>query len=542
MLNSDEKPPLEAVGEESRGLDGAAETEPRPSISQQISTEALDDVNLEEVGPDDTSERSRSSTIRSSQSSRLAVPTLKEPPAISTGAGQAQGFRRPSMPWASSAQPPPVANASANAPPPPPRKLTSPFSWLSRNASVGNKEMASTTPPPATTTSTTSTHNAKRDTASSMTTIGSNPELMLNRIGDGPDADNPTEGAHRPGRNSLRDRFKMLRIREEAGIASLEEDEVTSPGAGGAIAALIGRGSGLGLGIGSPTSVADEPEGSSAAQGTARSPSAEVPSLPSVVNPQMAPGTASGISAGPSAMQDPAAPVDWDLWQSVVYEGPAAVARTSPEQLNRAIASGIPNAIRGVVWQVLAQSKNEELESVYRDLISRGTDKDKDRFSGSNKSNGTSAPTTKSEASAGQANGGKDKDLVSPSSSSHESGHSTPATTATNGRSTPTASQKEDTEAIAKLKANLLVEKRKKAAEDAASLQKLERAIKRDLGARTSYSKYLASAGLQDGLFAVCKAYALFDEGVGYAQGMNFMIMPLLFNVSRRLRRAARSQ
>jgi hypothetical protein len=323
----------------------------------------------------------------------------------------------------------------------------------------------------------------------------------------------------------------MLRIREEAGIANLGEDEPTSPVAGSAIAALIGRGSGLGLGIGSPTTVGDEKDIGSAAPGTARSPAVEAPTLSSAVNPQLAPGTASGMSAGPSAMQDPAAPVDWDLWQSVVYEGPAAVARSSPEELNRAIASGIPNAIRGVVWQVLAQSKNEELEGVYRELKVRGTDKDADRFSGYHKPNGNIAAVTKSDsAGASQTNGAKD--MVSSSSSSHASGHSTPATTTTNGLSTPTAQQKEDPEALAKLQANLLAEKKKKAAEDAAALQKLERAIKRDLGARTSYSKYLASAGLQDGLFAVCKAYALFDEAVGYAQGMNFMIMPLLFNVS----------
>src|SRR5207247_1899351 len=74
--------------------------------------------------------------------------------------------------------------------------------------------------------------------------------------------------------------------------------------------------------------------------------------------------------------------------------------------------------------------------------------------------------------------------------------------------------------------------KKKKAKEEAAALQKLEKAIKRDLGARTSFSKYAVSARLQDGLFGVCKAYALFDEGVGYAQGMNFLAMPLLFNVS----------
>lgn len=74
-------------------------------------------------------------------------------------------------------------------------------------------------------------------------------------------------------------------------------------------------------------------------------------------------------------------------------------------------------------------------------------------------------------------------------------------------------------------------EKKKKAKEDAAALTKLEKMIKRDMGTRTSFSKFATSAGLQEGLFGVCKAYALFDEGVGYAQGMNFLVMPLLFNV-----------
>jgi hypothetical protein len=77
-------------------------------------------------------------------------------------------------------------------------------------------------------------------------------------------------------------------------------------------------------------------------------------------------------------------------------------------------------------------------------------------------------------------------------------------------------------------------EKKKKAKEDAATLAKLEKVIRRDMGARTSFSKFATSAGLQEGLFGVCKAYALFDEGVGYAQGMNFLAMPLLFNVRSR--------
>lgn len=76
------------------------------------------------------------------------------------------------------------------------------------------------------------------------------------------------------------------------------------------------------------------------------------------------------------------------------------------------------------------------------------------------------------------------------------------------------------------------LEPKRKSNGDAAALHKLEKVIKRDLGTRTSFSKFLMSSGLQNGLFGICKAYALFDEEVGYAQGMNFIVMPLLFNVS----------
>jgi hypothetical protein len=341
--------------------------------------------------------------------------------------------------------------------------------------------------------------------------------MMLSKLEEGHESDGGS-GNKRPTRNSLRDRFKLLRMREEAGITSLGEDDK----GGSALAGLIGRSASLGLGLASPTSVNDEKDMSLSA--SAHSPSSPMPTSPNLsnVNPSLAPGTASGVSAGPSTMNDPSTPVDWDLWQSVVYEGPAAVARTSPEELNRAIATGIPNAIRGVVWQVLAQSKNEELESVYRDLVTRGTDKDKDRMSGSS---GT--------PSIVQSNGSvKERDEVVSSASSVHSDHSTPATTLTNGMRSPSPPKEKDAEAVAKAQAASMAEKKKKAKEDAAALQKLEKAIKRDLGARTSYSKFAASAGLQEGLFGVCKAYALFDEGVGYAQGMNFLAMPLLFNVS----------
>ena len=414
----------------------------------------------------------------------------------------------PSIPWG----PPPSTKPSTTNPypTPPPKKLGMSFSWLSRSTSASKEAAAPQNAAPA--------PHDRRNTVTSMASISSNPELMLSKLDEGQEPDN-SAGAKKH-RNSLRDRFKMLRLREEAGIQSLEGQEPGSPTTGGgALAAMIGRSASVGLGIGSPTSISDEKEG-----GLATSPlHSPVSTAPPTTNPNLAPGTASGVSAGPSVMTDPAAPVDWDLWQSVVYEGPAAVARTSAEELSVAIASGIPSAIRGVVWQVLAQSKNEELETVYRELIVRGTDKDREH----------TAALSGHQPVTSLVNGhAMEKHSVASSTSSIRSGHSTPATTTTNGVVSPLPSQKEDPESVAKLQAAMLVERKKKAKEDAAALQKLEKTIRKDLGARTSYSKYAVAAGLQEGLFGVCKAYALFDEGVGYAQGMNFLVMPLLFNVS----------
>jgi hypothetical protein len=297
--------------------------------------------------------------------------------------------------------------------------------------------------------------------------------MMLSKLEEEKDG----EGKENGSRSTLKDRFKALRMREEA-VALVEEDRAALSPSDGADA---------GLGIQPPPSP-----------------------LPQSPNRNLAPGTASGVTAGPSSIVD--VPVDWDLWQTVVNEGPAAVARTSPEDLNKAIAAGIPSAIRGVIWQVLAQSKNEELEAVYQELVVRGTDKekkDKDR-----QSSGTaiSAPLNGSAKAS------------SSSSSSVHSDHSGP-----NGAPSPTA---QDSDSVKKAHAATAAERQRKEKEDQAMLQKLEKTIRRDLGARTSYSKFAAAQGLQEGLFGVCKAYALFDEGVGYAQGMNFLVMPILFNVS----------
>ncbi|KAK2683559.1 hypothetical protein RAB80_001505 [Fusarium oxysporum f. sp. vasinfectum] len=343
----------------------------------------------------------------------------------------------PSMPWSPAADTSksPVPPAATLAPTPP-------------------RENPRFHPPPA----------GRRNTAGSIATLSSNPEMMLSRLEEEKDGDSlPGDPAQRV---TLKDRFKQLRQQEEAARAMAEGDSSKYDGA-------------LGL-----TLPGDE------GQPQEKPPSSPVPQP----IPGLAPGTVAGVNAGPSAISEEK--VDWDLWQSVVYEGPAAVARTSAEELNKAIATGIPSAIRGVVWQVLADSKNDDLELVYKDLVARGTDKSKDRHTG---------------------------DAVTSSASSINSDHS-----GTNG--TPSPNEK-SAEAVLKAQAAAAAERKRKDKEDAATLQKLEKTIRRDLGARTSYSKYAAAAGLQEGLFGVCKAYALFDEGVGYAQGMNFLIMPLLFNM-----------
>ncbi|KAI0142432.1 RabGAP/TBC [Hypoxylon sp. NC0597] len=397
----------------------------------------------------------------------------------------------PSMPWSPTppnAESPPKTspNPINNAAPPPPapaaapapsRKITGPFSWLSRNSTHKDKDKDVTSPP------VTAAASPRRNTASSIATLTSNPEMMLSKL----EEENEGEGGPRLSRNSLKDRFKMVRLREEAGISLTDEDKAE----------------GATLGLASPT-------GESGLDGTVAAQPPPSP-LPPNADTNLAPGTVSGVSAGPSTIGD--SQVDWDLWQSVVYEGPAAVARTNPEELNRAIATGIPNVIRGVVWQVLAQSKNEDLERVYKDLLARGSDKDKDRNSNS----------TISVSSNGNLSSDKE-----PTASSASSVHSE-VSGGSGKKSAPAAP--EPSEAALKAQALAAAERKRKEKEDAVALQKLEKTIKRDLGARTSFSKYAAAAGLQDGLFGVCKAYALFDEAVGYAQGMNFLIMPLLFNM-----------
>ncbi|KAF5020001.1 hypothetical protein F66182_7989 [Fusarium sp. NRRL 66182] len=436
------------------------------SVSKRISnTSELDNVSLDDDTPpsplpkDIPPKESNSKTLSLNS---ISLPSMPWSPPVETS-------KSPVPPAAAALAPSPPA---PQPPPPPSRKLTSPFSWLSRSTS---KEREPPLPPPA-------PSAGRRNTAGSIATLASNPEMMLSRLEEEKDGDSlPTDPTQRI---SLKDRFNQLRQQEEFARALAE---------GGDNSKFEGA---LGL-----TPPGDE------AQAYEKPPSSPVPQP----IPGLAPGTVSGVNAGPSAISEEK--VDWDLWQAVVYEGPAAVARTSAEELNKAIATGIPSAIRGVVWQVLADSKNDDLELVYKDLVTRGTDKSKDRHSNS---------TTTSSLSNGNLSV-HSGDAVTSSASSVNSEHS-----GANGTSSP---NEKNVEAVLKAQAAAAAERKRKDKEDVAMLQKLEKTIRRDLGARTSYSKYAAAAGLQEGLFGVCKAYALFDEGVGYAQGMNFLIMPLLFNM-----------
>lgn len=325
--------------------------------------------------------------------------------------------------------------------PPTTRKVSSPFAWFSR-ARKATSPSRPTSP--------------RRNTASSLQSLTTNP-------------DSNDDVSHQP---TLKDRFHILRLQGESAI-STDESLALPQGRQGRAGSLQ-----------SPT----KEDGQLSPPFTPRANSFSAISSPTT---KLAPGTVSGDAAGPSEEQGE---VNWDLWQSVVYEGPSAVARTSGDELNRAIANGIPQPIRGVVWQVMAESKNDELEQVYRELVARGTDKE--------------------VTSIRRTSGHGDTEVIASSASSVHSNVSAATSPQMNGTESSTSP-----------------ERKRRSKDETAALQKLEKTIRRDLGARTAYSKYIASAGLQDGLYGICKAYALYDEPVGYAQGMNFIAMPLLFNM-----------
>jgi hypothetical protein len=418
--------------------------------SHRLSTaSSLDEVNLMASNQEEPGDKTPGPT------DKMEAPLLppKDDPASAGSGLMGLSGSLPSLPWGA---PPVNKNPPPIPPPPPSRKPSGPFAWFSRSSTSTAKEIKSP-----------SLSDSRRNTATSVSTLASN----LDQARDGDEVS--SIGSKKPRRNSLKDQFKMLRLREES---LAPEADQTSARSGHA---SISQG-----GASSPI-IPEEGEGGILAAVPAPSPGATHP------------GTRTG------SVTDASTPVDWEMWQQLVNNGPQALA--SSEELNAAIKRGIPQTIRGVIWQILADCQPADLEDVYRELVARGTAQDKD----------------------GRAVNGAETTSSRSSVRSHhsESGSRSPS-------QTPSPSREVDADKLAKEQASNEAERAKKAKTDAVALSKLEKMIRRDLGARTSYAKYFVSQGSQEGLFGLCKAYALYDEGVGYAQGMNFIAMPLLFNVS----------
>ncbi|QGA17590.1 hypothetical protein EYB26_005261 [Talaromyces marneffei] len=410
--------------------------------AHRLSTTSLDDVNL--AGNKDGHELD---DVASPVAESIDTPGAASVDVTATKQSMSSTLMSslPSVPWSTASKPVPVAVPAPAPPPPAPpalpgRKLTSPFSWLS----------------------------SRRSTAASVSTF--------NTVEEG---DSISIGSKRPTRNSLKDQFKLLRMREEGP----EVDQVSI--ASGNVS--------IGAGLPSPTEEQVLPAPSPLIAGTGG------PFSP--VNPNLPPGTVSGIS---TSATDAAAPVDWELWEGIVNNGPEALSGANSEELNAAIKRGIPQTIRGVIWQVLADSRNSELEEVYKELVARGTDKERHMS--------LSGAASEKESLASSRSSIRSDNSGSPSPSSQ--------TTAS-----PVPNEKEVDPIAAE------TARKKKLKEDTEAIRKLEKIIRRDLGSRTSYSKYFVSQGSQEALFGLCKAYALYDEAVGYAQGINFIAMPLLFNM-----------
>lgn len=56
--------------------------------------------------------------------------------------------------------------------------------------------------------------------------------------------------------------------------------------------------------------------------------------------------------------------IDWEFWGGLINDYSTILA-TSPIELSKAIYSGIPAALRGMMWQLLSSSKDEDLEAQY---------------------------------------------------------------------------------------------------------------------------------------------------------------------------------
>ncbi|KAG0292690.1 GTPase-activating protein [Linnemannia gamsii] len=81
--------------------------------------------------------------------------------------------------------------------------------------------------------------------------------------------------------------------------------------------------------------------------------------------------TESDMDRALSHAKEEAAPgddVDWDYWGALMHDY-NGVVRRNPKQLTTMIQRGVPSALRGLIWQLLAKSKDQQLESTFAELL-----------------------------------------------------------------------------------------------------------------------------------------------------------------------------
>ncbi|CED83227.1 related to gyp5-gtpase-activating protein [Phaffia rhodozyma] len=79
-------------------------------------------------------------------------------------------------------------------------------------------------------------------------------------------------------------------------------------------------------------------------------------------------GEAEEMFDEPLVEDDNGGDVDWAFWGEVMNDY-QAVAKEDPARLSQAIQDGIPDVIRGSMWQLMSSSKDSELESLYSNLL-----------------------------------------------------------------------------------------------------------------------------------------------------------------------------
>ncbi|KAH7925525.1 RabGAP/TBC [Leucogyrophana mollusca] len=68
--------------------------------------------------------------------------------------------------------------------------------------------------------------------------------------------------------------------------------------------------------------------------------------------------------------------IDWDFWGAVISDYQKFAAE-NPEKLAKAIEKGIPDTLRGMMWQLMAASKDTELETTYLNLLKESSPHEK---------------------------------------------------------------------------------------------------------------------------------------------------------------------